>query len=162
MGRAAATDLPRRATIDLSRGRRAKLSSCADMRAKGSSVVVRHGSGAWAVLGGVNVRDRRVGRAGWLRRARGGAGRANSAPGVFFDHLVRLVEDQGRRCWRLCRPCCPACRTRTKVTSTLQVPGPSKSWSPAPAAFLLRRSQWPCAGSLAIRIDCSTRSASHH
>ena len=97
MGRAAATYLPRRATINLSRGRRTKLSSCADMRAKGSSVVVRHGSGAWAVPGGVNVRDRRVGRAGWLRRAQGGEGRASGAPGVYVVHLARREEQRGSR-----------------------------------------------------------------
>ena len=91
---------------------------------------MKHGSGARAVPGGVKVRDRRVG--GWQRRAQGWVGRASGAPGVYVS----------------CPPQpCPACRrTRKKVTSTLQVPGPSRSWDPAPAVLSLRRSQCPCAG----------------
>ena len=67
--------------------------------------------------GGGKVRDPCVRRAGWLGRAQGGLGCALGAPRV---DLVRLAF---------------ASRTeRMKVTSTPEVPGPSRSWSPAPAA----------------------------
>ena len=54
--------------------------------------------------------------AGWLGRVQGGLGRALGAPRV---DLVRLAFTSRTE--------------RMKVTSTPEVPGPSRSWSPAPA-----------------------------
>ena len=69
--------------------------------------------------GGGKVRDPCVGWAGWLGRAQGGVGGAFGSPRVDLGQLA------------------PAPRTKKrnrKVTSTPEVPGPSRSWSPAPAA----------------------------
>ena len=99
-------------------GETAASSTCAQ-QGKGlrGEVQARRASEAWAVQGGGKVRDPCVRRAGWLGRAQGGLGRALGAPHV---DLVRLAF---------------ASRTkRMKVTSTPEVPGPSRSWSPGNVA----------------------------
>ena len=99
-------------------GGEAASSTCAQ-QGKGlrGEVQARRASEAWAVQGGGKVRDPCVRRAGWLGRAQGGLGRALGAPHV---DLVRLAF---------------ASRTkRMKVTSTPEVPGPSRSWSPGNVA----------------------------
>ena len=73
--------------------------------------------GAWAVRSGGKVRDPCVGRAGWLGLAQGGLGRALGAPRVDLGQLASASRTEKRM-----------------VTSTPEVPGPSRSWSPAPAA----------------------------
>ena len=68
------------------------------------------------VHGGGKVRDLCVGREGWLGRARGKGwwGRGDGAPRVELGLLA------------------PAWKTeKRKVTSTPEVPGPSRSWNPA-------------------------------
>ena len=66
------------------------------------------------VQGGGKVRDPCVGREGWLGRAQGGGEGGVGAPSVELGLLA------------------PAWKTeKRKVTSTPEVPGPSRSWNPA-------------------------------
>ena len=67
--------------------------------------------------GGGKVRDPCVGWAGWLGRAQGWLGRALGAPRVDLGQLTSASWTKKR-----------------KVTSNPEVPGPSRSWSPAPSA----------------------------
>ena len=72
--------------------------------------------GAWAVQGGGKVRDRCVGRVGRMGCEQGWVGSASVAPRVDLALLVRASKNK-----------------RKKVTSDLQVPGPSRSWGPVSA-----------------------------
>ena len=73
---------------------------------------------AWAVQGGGKVRDPCMGRAGWLGRTQGwGWGGSFGAP--CFDNGLLAPSSQTKK---------------RKVTSTPEVLGPSRSWSPAQAA----------------------------
>ena len=84
---------------------------------KGGEVQTGHANDEWLVQGGGNGRDPCVGRAGWLGRAQGGLGRALGAPHV---DLVQLAFASTTK--------------RMKVTSTPEVPGPSRSWNPGNVA----------------------------
>ena len=72
--------------------------------------------GAWAVQGGGKVRDRCVGRVGRMGCQQGWVGSASVAPRVDLVLLVQASKNE-----------------RMKVTSDLQVQGPSRSWDPASA-----------------------------
>ena len=72
--------------------------------------------GAWAVQGGGKVRDRCVGRVGRMGCEQGWVGSASVAPRVDLALLVHASKNK-----------------RKKVTSDLQVPGPSRSWGPVSA-----------------------------
>ena len=73
--------------------------------------------GAWAVQGGGKVRDSCVGWAVWLGHAQGGLGCALGSPRIYLGQLASASRTKMR-----------------KVTSNPEVLGPSRSWSPAPAA----------------------------
>ena len=73
--------------------------------------------GAWAVQGGGKVRDSCVGWAVWLGHAQGGLGCALGSPRIDLGQLASASRTKMR-----------------KVTSNPEVLGPSRSWSPAPAA----------------------------
>ena len=72
--------------------------------------------GAWAVQGGGKVRDPCVGWVGWMGCALGGEGGRERRTRVDLGLLVHASKNE-----------------RMKVTSDLQVPGPSRSWGPASA-----------------------------
>ena len=72
--------------------------------------------GVWAVQGGGKVRDRCVGRVGRMGCQQGWVGSASGAPVVDLGQLAPTSRNE-----------------RMKVTSDLQVPGPSRSWGPVSA-----------------------------
>ena len=72
--------------------------------------------GAWAVQGGGKVRDRCVGRVGRMGSEQGWVVSASGAPVVDLGQLAPTSRNE-----------------RMKVTSDLQVPGPSRSWGPVSA-----------------------------
>ena len=112
---AAAAAPPRRVAIDPGRGQRAKLSICAHEGTKG----LRCKQACKRGVGGAKRRE----RAGSVRRAGGVAG--TRARGVGWELGAPRVN-LGRLA--------PASMTKKrKVTSTPEVPGPSRSWNPAPA-----------------------------
>ena len=61
---------------------------------------MRYASGARAVQDGGKVRGRRVGWAGWLRRAHGGCGGASGAPSLDLVQLARRRRTRETRCRR--------------------------------------------------------------
>ena len=81
-----------------------------------SRVTARHASGARAVQGGGKVRDPCVWWVGWMGCACGGE--EGREPRTRID-LGRLVQASKNK--------------KMKVTSDLQVQGPSRSWDPASA-----------------------------
>ena len=148
---AAAAPLPRRRDallsilVDVKGHNRAPQNRApAHTSAPRGEATARRANDAWAVQGG--------GTGAW-----GGRGVAEGLAGGG-----RALE---QRTWRRSRPPCLASKNeRKKVTSALQVPGPSKSWDPAPAALSLRCSQCPCTGcscySRSSGSNCSRESAS--
>ena len=148
---AAAAPLPRRRDALLSilvdvkgQNRAPQNRAPAHTSAPRGEATARRANDAWAVQGG--------GTGAW-----GGRGVAEGLAGGG-----RALE---QRTWRRSRPPCLASKNeRKKVTSALQVPGPSKSWDPAPAALSLRCSQCPCTGcscySRSSGSNCSRESAS--
>ena len=112
---AAAAAPPRRVAIDPGRGQRAKLSLCAHEGTQG----LRCKQACKRGVGGAKRRE----RAGSVHGAGGVAGtRARGVGGELGAPRVNL----GRLA--------PASMTKKrKVTSTPEVPGPSRSWNPAPA-----------------------------
>ena len=149
--RAATAPLPRRRDALLSilvdvkgQNRAPQNRAPAHTSAPRGEATARRANDAWAVQGG--------GTGAW-----GGRGVAEGLAGGG-----RALE---QRTWRRSRPPCLASKNeRKKVTSALQVPGPSKSWDPAPAALSLRCSQCPCTGcscySRSSGSNCSRESAS--
>ena len=148
---AAAAPLPRRRDalpsilVDVKGQNRAPQNRApAHTSAPRGEATARRANDAWAVQGG--------GTGAW-----GGRGVAEGLAGGG-----RALE---QRTWRRSRPPCLASKNeRKKVTSALQVPGPSKSWDPAPVALSLRCSQCPCTGcscySRSSGSNCSRESAS--
>jgi len=113
----AAAAPPRRVALAPGRGRKATIELLRTQGHKGVKWKRGVQGGAWAVQGGGKVRDPCMGRAGWLGRAQGWVGGSFGAP--RFDHGLLAPSSQTKK---------------RKVTSTPEVPGPSRSWSPAPAA----------------------------
>ena len=87
--------------------------------------------GAWAVQGGGKVRDPCVGWVGWMGCAWGGEGGRERRTSVDLGRLVHASKNE-----------------RMKVTSDLQVPGPSRSWGPASAT---PADHWTCARACTCR-----------
>ena len=113
----AAAAPPRRVALAPGRGRKATIELLRTQGHKGVKWKRGVQGRAWAVQGGGKVRDPCMGRAGWLGRAQGWVGGSFGAP--RFDHGLLAPSSQTKK---------------RKVTSTPEVPGPSRSWNPAPAA----------------------------